>query len=329
MELSLSLPAPGLSFRQQVEYARRAEDAGYTTAWVAETAGPDAFVLAAAVAGGTGLRLGTGVVPVYTRTPMALAMAASSVAQITGDRFTLGLGSSSHNIVEGWGGTPFVKPLTRVRETVEVLRQALTGQKVMYEGETLRMSNFRLGFAPKQPLPIYVGALNAKMLRLAGAVGDGCWVNMLGEEKVPQIRAEYEAGAREAGRDPGPIVCRMQTVVTDQPEAAYGMVKGAMAGYVATPVYNKFFTWIGFEDEARGVREAFGRGDRAGTAEAMTDDLAKQIVTAGTPEEIAERFVAYGENGIDDACMQPLVPSADAAYATMEQVAAAFHKLQG
>ena len=105
------------------------------------------------------------------------------------------------------------------------------------------------------------------------------------------------------------------------------MVRGGMAGYVATPVYNKFFTWLGFVDEARAVREAFGRGDREGTAKAMTDELVRQIVTAGPAEAVAERFARYGEAGITDANIQPLAPGKDAAYATMEAVAKAWDKL--
>src|SRR3989442_15877827 len=99
MELSLSLPVPSLGMRDQIEYAKRAVDVGYETAWVAETSGPDAFVVAAAIAGATNLKLGTGVVPVFTRTPMVLAMAAAGVAGLSEHRFALGIGSSSHTIV--------------------------------------------------------------------------------------------------------------------------------------------------------------------------------------------------------------------------------------
>ena len=326
MELSLSLPVPGLSMPEQVEYAKRAEDVGYRRAWVAETQGPDAFVVAAAVAGATSLQLGTGVVPVYTRAPMVLAMAASGVAQLAGGRFVLGMGSSSHTIVGDWAGIPFEKPLERVRETVEVVRRALAGEKVTFEGETLRTRNFRLG-GGKVDVPIYVGALNRKMLRLAGEVGDGVWINMLGEEHVPQVLSEYRAGASAAGREPGEVVCRMQTVISDDPSASYSMVKGPFAGYVATPVYNRFFTWLGFEDEAREVREAFGRGDRAGTAAAMTDELVSQIVTAGSADQIAERFARYAEAGVTDACMQPMVPVKSEVFSTMESVMTAWQRV--
>ena len=326
MELSLSLPVPGLSLFDQVEYAKRGEDLGYTTAWVPETQGPDSFVMAAALALNTNLKLGTGVIPVYTRAPMVLAMAAASMANITPHRFVLGLGSSSHTIVGDWAGIPFEKPLTRVRETVEVVRRALAGEKVTFEGETIRTKNFRLGVRPEREVPIYVGALNKKMLRLAGEVGDGVWLNMLDESKVPMVLDEYRAGAKDAGREPGPVICRMQTLVVDDPAPVYNMVRGAMAGYVATPVYNKFFTWLGFVDEAKGVRDAFARGDREGTAAAMTDDLVRQIVTAGPAEAVAERFARYGEAGITDANIQPLAPGKDAAYATMEAVATAWDK---
>src|SRR6185369_14001121 len=143
-----------------LEWARRAEDLGYESIWIAETGGPDPFVLAGAVAQVTKrVRIGLAVSPVYIRTPATIAAAAGTISQLAPGRFILGLGASSHAIVGGWHGTPFRKPLTRVRETVTTVRSMLAGQKSSVDGETLRSHGFRLMVPPAAPVPIYVGAL--------------------------------------------------------------------------------------------------------------------------------------------------------------------------
>src|SRR5512147_544795 len=177
-KLALSLPVPG-DVPACIEWARRAEDLGYESIWIAETGGPDPFVLAGAVAQVTKrVRIGLAVSPVYIRTPATIAAAAGTVSQLAPGRFILGLGSSSHAIVEGWHGTPFRKPLARVRETVTAVRGMLAGQKVSLDGKTLRTHGFRLMVPPPAPVPIYVGALRPAMLELAGEIGDGVAVNL-------------------------------------------------------------------------------------------------------------------------------------------------------
>ena len=126
-KLAITLPAPFLSAAESVELARRAEvEWGYEAIWLAETGGADAYALAGALAQATsGIEIGTAIVPTYNRTPAVLASGAGTVAQLSDDRFILGLGTSSHAIIEQWNGVPFEQPLARVRETVAILRQAL------------------------------------------------------------------------------------------------------------------------------------------------------------------------------------------------------------
>src|SRR5262249_43005732 len=136
-----------------VELARVAErDWGYDAIWLAETNGPDSPSLVGALALATErATLGTGIVPVYNRTPAVLAMTAAPLAGLAPGRFVLGLGSSSHAIVEGWNGVPFERPLARVRETVAILRQALAGEKTSFAGKELCSRGLRLGYCPKRP----------------------------------------------------------------------------------------------------------------------------------------------------------------------------------
>ena len=139
-KLAITLPCPGLSSRDCVELAVKAEQEwGYEAIWLAEVSGPDSFSLAGAIAQATSrIEIGTAIVPVYNRTPVVLAMSAATLADLSGGRFKLGLGTSSHAITEEWNGIALKQPLGRTRETVTVLRQALGGHKTDLEGETLR-----------------------------------------------------------------------------------------------------------------------------------------------------------------------------------------------
>ena len=206
--------------RHAAELARAAVDRGYEEVWMAEVNGGDSYALCAAVAQALpGVRVGTAVVPAQTRTPMMHAMSAMTLSQLTQGNFILGIGLSSPNIVHDWAGQPYERPLTTMREHVEVLRHMLSGQKTSFEGKTLSVKNFRLGGKPVGEVPIYLGALNPGMLRLAGALCDGICLNMVPEGALPQVLAEVRAGAEDAGRDPGTleVVARLHVVRSDDP----------------------------------------------------------------------------------------------------------------
>src|SRR5437867_9721089 len=254
---SLPLP-PDLEMCRRV--AEHAEILGYESLWIADTgAGPDAFVVAALAAGVTRrVRLGTAVVPIYTRALSVHAAAAGSVAQLAPGRFVLGLGISSETIVDAWGGVPFRRPFARMRETVSVLRQMLAGERVTFDGKTVRTRNFRLVSPPPAPVPIYVAALMPPMLELAGEIADGVILNFMPVEAVPRMLEHVRKGAARAGRDLATleVVSRFQVVVTDDPPAARSALKHMMGPYFATSVYNRFVAWCGFPHASREIRAA-------------------------------------------------------------------------
>jgi probable F420-dependent oxidoreductase len=303
----MTLPVGGAD--RAVELGRAARDLGYEEIWMAEVNGGDSYALAGAVAQGVpGMRIGTAVVPAQTRTPMMHAMAAMTLSQLTEGNFVLGIGLSSPNIVQDWAGQPYNKPLTRMREHVEVLRQMLSGQKTSYDGRTLSVRNFRLGGATIGEVPIYLGALNKHMLRLTGALCDGVCLNMVPEFALPQVLGEVRAGAEEAGRDPNAIevVARLHVVVVDDPAMGRNLIRTVFGAYAATPGYNKCFEWIGFEGEARQIREAFAKGDRAGVATGVTNRLCDAMAVVGTRETVRARIRAYAEAGIDVCVVNPI-----------------------
>jgi len=305
--LALTLPLGGAE--SAVEYARYAQQRGHSELWLAEVAGGDAYVVAGALAvGAPGMRIGTAVVPAQTRTPMVHAMAAMTLSQLTGGKFVLGLGLSSPNIVRDWGGQPYDQPLTRLREHVTVLRKALAGERVDFEGKTLQTKRFKLGGRPVGNVPIYLGALNEKALRMAGELCDGVILNMVPESALPQILGAVRDGAVAAGRDPNAIevVSRLHVVLTDNADQGRELVRNVFGAYAATPGYNKCFEWIGFEKEARAIREFYAKGDRAGVAASVTPGLCDAMAVVGDAETVRRRVRAYAEQGVDVCVINPI-----------------------
>ncbi len=323
--MAITLPAPFFDARGCVELAQRAESEwGYPAIWMAETAGPDSFSLAGAMAVSTRtIEIGTAIVAVYNRTPAVLAMSAATLAQLSNDRFILGLGSSSHAIMRDWNGCDFRAPLGHVRESVAVIRQALTADKTDFHGKYFRSNGLRLGAKPAKPLRIYLAALREKMCELAGEIGEGLIINFQPASAMPQILAAYRRGAARAGRDGAKdeVVCRFQVCVTNDRARARGLVRMAFGGYLSAPVYNAFLAWCGFEREARAIAEGFAKKDRAAVAAAITDEIVDRIAIIGTPDECREQIAGFVQAGVTTPVLAPLATSREEALRVYETFA--------
>jgi probable F420-dependent oxidoreductase len=289
----LSLELPGLPLAEHAPVLRTAEAAGYTDGWPGEVSGPDGFTPVVAAAIHTErMRLGTGVVNVFTRGPAVLAQHAAALQHLSGGRFCLGIGSSSDRIVEHWNGIPFRKPRTRVRETIEFLRAALAGERAGPGG-------FRLEQPPAQPVPIYVAALRERMLQTAGELGDGAFVNYLPLAAADKVMAEIRRGEAAAGKEEGSsdVLCRFFCIQGD-PEQALGVARWMFSAYGTVPVYTEFFRWLGYGDAIDPMVEAWNAGDRAKALELVPDELVKDIFILGDPKAQRERLERYVEAGI-------------------------------
>ena len=321
---AISLPLPP-DVPHCLEIAERAAGLGYESAWLADGSGvPDPFVLSAALAARVpGMRIGIGVAPAYTRTPAAFAALTGALGQLMPGRFVLGIGASSETIVDRWNGIPFEKPLGRVRETVTLVRAMLTGERSSFKGKTVRSEGFRLMAVPPEPVPIYVGALKPAMLRVAGEVGDGIVVNLFPAEATPRMLEAVAEGAKKAGRDVSnmEVVCRFQTCVTDRPEKVRALLRRGMAGYFTTSVYNAFAEWCGFEQEARGMREAWAKRDREATEAAFTDEMIDAITLIGDEKHCRDRIARFVAKGVTTVCIHPFIPSPEEAWKTFQALA--------
>jgi probable F420-dependent oxidoreductase len=299
---ALTLPFTGLRLRDHKPLVERAEAAGYDDLWSGETNGPDGFTpLALSAAWTDRLRLGTGVVNAFTRGPAVLAQHAAALQDASDGRFCLGIGSSSNVIVERWNAIPFEKPLTKVRETVEALRAVLGGER--------GPGGFKLETAPETPPPIYVAALRGKMLRLAGAIGDGTFVNFLPLSGLPKVIEEIRAGEREGGKEAGSsdVLCRFFCI--PQPaEEAMPLARWMFAAYATVPVYEKFFRWVGWSDAIDPMVEAWLAGDRERARELAPDDLIREIFIFGSPDDQKARLAEFVAGGISTPVLTPICP---------------------
>lgn len=287
--LGLTFPTFPLDVRASCELAARAEELGYTDGWTAETAGPDGLAVATALGVSTrSMRIGCAIVPAFTRPPALMAMGALAAHQASAGRFILGIGASSPVIVGGWMGMDFERPYTRVAETLDALRTALSGEKVEITGTTLQVSGFRL----EQPadVPIYIAALGPKMMALAGARADGIALYLAAEEGVRVARkavGDKEIVAR--------ILCAPDVPVDD----VRPFLKRQMTPYIAVPAYNAFIRAQGFEQEAEELATRWAAGDRSGAVEAVSDGLIDALCLLGTAEECKERLDSFREAGLD------------------------------
>ena len=296
-----------------VELIVLAERLGYESAWVAEGHGGDQFAILAASAMRTSrIRLGTSISSVFVRTAPTIAMAASSVADLSGGRFVLGLGSSHKAQVEPEHGVAYGKPLARARETVAVVRALIRDGRVRFEGETVRIENFDLWYAPRhRDVPVYLSAVFAKGIALAGEVADGVILTRSTLATAAAVRAQLA----EVRRAPGPfeVLSLLPTAVGETREAALAVLRPGLAFYAGFfPRYNKMMAEHGFAAEAAAIAEAWARGDRAAAERAVSDAMIHETSIVGTPEQCRDRVEAYRRSGIDVPILSPFARGPDA-----------------
>ncbi len=289
----LTLPLPGLTLAAHEDLVKRAEAAGYTDFWSGETNGPDGFTpLALSAAWTERARLGTGIVGVFQRGPALLAQEAAALASASDGRFVLGIGSSSDRIVEGWNGIPFERPLSKVRETLDFLDAALTGERTA--------SGFKLEAAPAQPIPVVLAALRGKMLELAVERAAGAFTNFLPLGGLPKVTAQLE-GAPESFE----LLCRFFCLPGER-EAVEPLARFMFSSYITVPVYNAFYRWLGYGEQIEAMTAAWQEGDRQGAAAAVPWELIEEMFIFGSPEEMKARIDAFVAGGITLPILTPI-----------------------
>jgi probable F420-dependent oxidoreductase len=300
----MTVPIPGVPLAAHRDVVAELADLGYTDLWTGEADGHDAFTpLVLASQWAPGLRLGTAIVPAFTRGPLVIAQSAASLAQASGGRFVLGLGTSSDVIVERWNGVPFEHPLPRVRDMVRCVKALLAGQKVTEEYETFAVAGARLVEPPGAAVPVMVAALRPGMLRLAGRESDGAIVNWLSAGDVRTV-APF---VRET--DPSrEIVARIFVCPTADAERARAAGRRMITAYLNVPVYAAFHRWLGRADALEPMWKAWEAGDRAGALAAVPDSVVDELLIHGPPEACRQRIEAYRQAGVTTPVLMLIAP---------------------
>lgn len=291
-----------------IAVAQAADRLGYAAFWTGESWGRDAFTVLTMLAGHTQrIGLGTGIVTVYSRTPGLIAQSIASLDRISGGRAILGLGSSGRIVIEDWHGVKFDHPVGRTREYIDIIRMALSGERVNYEGRFYRLKRFRMGVQPVQErIPMYVASLGQRNLELTGAMADGWLPIWMHCEKLAEVKQPLEKAAAAAGRSasdvttaPQILCCASedeQTVVeaVQQARAHMAFYIGGMGRY-----YYDLFCRYGYQDECDALRAAWGEGDRGRAATAITDEMVENITVIGSPRDCRWKMARFRSNGVD------------------------------
>jgi probable F420-dependent oxidoreductase len=296
----MTIPFDGVPLAEQRDWIVELADLGYTDVWSSEANGADAFTpLALASAWAPSLRLGTAIVPAYTRGPALLAQSVATLADAAPGRFAFGIGTSSNVIVEGWNGIPFEDPYVQVRDTVRFLRGALAGEKMSGRFGRSEVKGFRLGIRPAQQPAILIAALREGMLRLAGREGDGAIINWLSADDVATVAPIVQAAGGATVEAPGrEVVARIFVAPTTDRETVIGMGRYAIAAYLSVPVYAAFHEWLGRGDRLAEMWRLWGEGDRKGALAAIPESVVDELIVSGSPEQCREHLDRYVANGV-------------------------------
>jgi F420-dependent oxidoreductase-like protein len=297
-----------------IDLVLEAERLGYDSIWTAEAYGSDAISTLCWMGARTSkIKLGTSVVQMSARTPAAVAMAVATIDHLSGGRMILGLGVSGPQVVEGWYGQPFARPMGRTREYVEIVRAMLRREApVTYQGTQYRLpydgpgatglgKPLKLIIHPKRTeVPIYLGAEGPQNVALAAEIADGWLPIFYSPYRSPGIYRQSLAGAKPDFD----VACMVQAHVSDDVTAALVPVKRMLAFYIGgmgaeqKNFHLNVIARMGFEKEAAEVQRLFRAGDRAGAAAAVPDALADEISLVGPRERIRDRLAAWRESPV-------------------------------
>ncbi|HJU51536.1 MAG TPA: LLM class F420-dependent oxidoreductase [Acidimicrobiia bacterium] len=322
-------------WKETVDFVVQAERLGIDSVWSAEAWGSDAVTPLGYLASRTErIKLGSGIVQTGTRTPALVAMTAATLQLLSEGRFLLGLGTSGPQVIEGWHGISFDQPVSRMREIVEIVRLALSGERVTYQGSIYQLplpggegKALRLGLSAVTPVPIYLATLGPKSLLLTGAIADG-W---LGTSFIPEhadvFMTHLRRGAEEAGRSLSDLDLHAGGVVAfaDDPEQlvearrpGIAFTLGAM-GSAKTNFYNDAFARAGYEELAKRVQSLWIAGRRDEATALIPDEIVLQTNLLGTDAMVAERILAYQKAGITTIRVAPSGATSTGRIATLER----------
>jgi probable F420-dependent oxidoreductase len=299
----------GRSLEQAIARVQRAEELGYESAYVTHIAGRESLTVVTAYAMRTErIRVGTGVVPIYTRTPATMAQTAATIDDLSGGRLNLGLGVSHRPIVEGWHGQTIDRPVAEMREYVATVRAILRGEQPP-QGEKWRTGFQLAGLEPRPDVPIHLAALSPAMLRLAGEIADGvilwlCTPPYIRDVVIPAVREGRErAGKTLAGFD---VVPAVPSAVVADPAEAHASLRRELLPYFGLPFYRAMIERSGFDDELAAFDAAVQRGDGEAMQAAISERFLGELAAVGDADTVRAGVERYRSAGATSPCVGPI-----------------------
>jgi alkanesulfonate monooxygenase SsuD/methylene tetrahydromethanopterin reductase-like flavin-dependent oxidoreductase (luciferase family) len=299
----------GRSLETALQRVELAERLGYESVYLTHIAGRDSVTTLMAYASRSErIRLGTGVMPIYTRTPVATAQSFATLDEFSGGRAVCGIGVSHRPVVESWYGQTIDKPLRETREYVGILRAIFRGEDPP-QGDKFRSSFRFMGYSARPDLPIYLAGLSPKMLALAGELADGvilwlCNPDYVREVVVPAVsKGRQKAGKALEGFD---IVAAVPSAVTAEPEEARGRLRSELIPYFSLPFYRAMLERSGFGEDLSGFDRAMGEGSPEAASEAISDRFLRTLAAVGTADEAGAAVRRYRDAGANSPCVGPV-----------------------
>jgi len=285
-----------LSVNQILECSEILSKTNVDTIWIPETWGMENFSMLSAVSNKTTTqKIGSSIINIYSRSPSVIAMGAATIDTLSDGRLILGLGTSSLPIIETFHGYKFEKPIQRMKEYVKIIRLVLSGKEVNYAGEIFNLKNFTLLIKPKRELiPIYLAAVNKKMVNLAWDIGDGVifYLRPINEmkETITKMQSKRKID----------VTCQIITCVAEDSDVAIERAKKTLAFYVSVgKIYREFLAKKGFRNETYNIFDEFKKSGSESNHEFVTDSMLQSLCIAGTPDECKKQLQNFRETGID------------------------------
>ena len=285
-----------LAVNQVLECSKILSKTNLDSIWVPETWGMENFSMLGAVSNNTeNQKIGSSIINIYSRSPATIAMGASTVDILSKGRLILGLGTSSVPIVEDFHGQKFEKPVQRMKEYVEIIRQILSGQQVNFSGEIFNLKNFTLLLKPqRKEIPIYLAAINQKMVELTWEIADGVIFYLRPLDEIKKTISKMQEKRKID------VACQIITCVSDDSENAINRAKKTLAFYVSVgEIYRKFLSENGFKTETKNIFDEFKKSGFRSNHELVTDSMLNSLCISGTPEESKSKLEKFRNAGID------------------------------
>jgi 5,10-methylenetetrahydromethanopterin reductase len=300
MRLGFSLGSL-LSVEEIIDCARVLNTHSADSIWIPETWGMDCCSILSQVSSiANKPKLGSSIINIYSRSPALIAMSAASLDTISNGRFILGLGTSSKPIVEDWHGLEFKSPLQRMREYVDIIRLIISGKKVSYEGKFFHLKNFSLLIEPtRKEIPIYLAAINQKMVELTWEIADGVIFYL---RPLHELKKTIE---KMQSRKKIDVTCQLITCISNDSEKAITRAKQTIAFYVSVgTTYREFLASNGFQKETMAIFDEYKKNGLRDNHVLVTDEMVNSLSVCGSPEDVRKKIMEFIGTGINLPILQ-------------------------